>query len=153
MVGRHNLARVAEEFFARNGDYESLWFEGRWYRSGELLERAARVAAGLQELGVQPGDRVVVMAGNSPAVPVVYNAIWRAGAVVTPVIFLTPPTELEHILASCEPKLVIASPEFGIEGVSIDDLPQADPAPIVERANDELAALMYTGGTTGARRG
>lgn len=153
MVGSHNLTRLAEESFARNGDYESLWFEGRWYRSGELLERAGRIAGGLQELGVQPGDRVVVMAGNSPAVPVVYNAIWRAGAVVTPVIFLTPPAELEHILASCEPKLVIASPEFGIEGVSIDDLPEADPAPIVERADDELAALMYTGGTTGRAKG
>ena len=62
MPAERNLALLAERAFERNGDYESLWFEGRWHRSGELRERAQRVAAGLIELGVTPGDRVVVFA-------------------------------------------------------------------------------------------
>jgi long-chain acyl-CoA synthetase len=157
----HNLARLAEQAFERNGDYESLWFEGRWYRSGELLERARRVAAGLTELGVAPGDRVVVFAANSPEVPLLYNAIWRAGAVVTPAIFLLPETELRHIVVDAEARLVVASPEFtniaraAADGpiVEIGALPESEPRPLVERADDDLAALMYTGGTTGRAKG
>ena len=38
--------------------------------------------------GVRPGDRVVVVMANCPEVTISYSAIWRAGAVVTPVIFL-----------------------------------------------------------------
>jgi long-chain acyl-CoA synthetase len=156
-----NLARLAEDAFARHGDHESLWFEGRALRSGELHERAARVASGLTAQGVAPGDRVVVFAANAPEVPLLYNAIWRAGAVVTPAIFLLPPAELRHILEDSEARLVVASPEFtdtaqavaDVPVVSTDELPEADAAPIVPRADDDLAALMYTGGTTGRAKG
>ena len=161
MPADRNLARLAEDAFERHGDYESLWFEGRWHRSGELRDRAARVASGLTELGVAPDDRVVVFAANAPEVPLLYNAIWRAGAVVTPAIFLLPPPELRHILADSEARLVVASPEFAdtarsvadVPVVSTDELPEADDAPIVARREDELAALMYTGGTTGRAKG
>jgi long-chain acyl-CoA synthetase len=156
-----NLARLADGAFERHGDYESLWFEDRWHRSGELRDRAARVASGLAELGVAPGDRVVVFAANAPEVPLLYNAIWRAGAVVTPAIFLLPPPELGHILRDSEARLVVASPEFAdtartvaeVPVVSTDDLPEGDEAPIVARREDDLAALMYTGGTTGRAKG
>ena len=67
-VGRHHLARVAEISRERKGDYPSLFFEGRWYDSGELHDRAARVAAGLRGLGVGAGDRVAVLMMNVPEV-------------------------------------------------------------------------------------
>jgi len=155
------LARLAEEAFQRHGDYESVWFEGQAYRSGELFERGRRLAGGLIELGVEPGDRVVVMAANSPDVPVVYHALWRAGAAITPAIFLLPVEELRHILVDSEARAVVASPEF-LETVrvageeldllilSTDELPEGDPREIVE---SELAALLYTGGTTGRAKG
>ena len=44
--GDHNLAALAEAAFRRLGDYESLVFEGRTYRSGDLFERACRVSSG-----------------------------------------------------------------------------------------------------------
>ena len=75
-----NLARLAEAAFERRGDYESLLFEGRWHRSGELFERSCRIAGALAELGVEPGERVVVSMANRPEVSVVYQALWRAGA-------------------------------------------------------------------------
>ena len=161
----HNLARAAEDAFERHGDYDSLWFEGAWHRSAELLERARRLAGGLRELGVEPGDRVVVLMANCPEVGIAYNAIWRVGAVVTPAIFLLPPAELAHVISDSGARLVLASPELadnareaaaGVEVVTTDrfaELEQADPSPIVEPVGADLAALMYTGGTTGRAKG
>ena len=42
----YNLAALAEAAFHRLGDHESLVFEGRTYRSGELFDRACRAASG-----------------------------------------------------------------------------------------------------------
>ena len=89
-VGEHNLGRLSEESFEQRGDYEALLFEGRWHRSGELFERSRRIAAGLAELGLAPGDRVVITMANCPEVTIMYQALWRAGLVVTPATFLLP---------------------------------------------------------------
>jgi long-chain acyl-CoA synthetase len=175
-LGEHNLARLAEESLARHGDRDALCFEGEWHSSGGLFERARRLASGLTELGVAPGDRVVVLMSNCPEVGIAYSAIWRAGAVVTPAIFLLSVAELHHVLADSEAKAVITTPELapsvrqarkGVESVratvvvgeaSEDEVPlaeldQAEPGEIVQREDEELAALLYTGGTTGRARG
>jgi len=142
-----NVARAAEEAVARLGDYESLWFDGSWFRSGELHERAARLAVGLHARGVQPGDRVVVQMPNCPEVGIAYQAIWRAGAVVTPALFLLPSEELEHIAADSAASLVLTAPEECVK------LEQYDAGQIVPRHASDPAALLYTGGTTGRSKG
>jgi long-chain acyl-CoA synthetase len=158
-LAERNLARAAEETFARLGDYESLWFDGGWIRSGELLERATWLAGWLRGQGVEPGDRVVVLMANCPEVPIAYNAIWRAGAVVTPAIFLLPPAELEHIVSDSGATLVLATPELagnvpdGVRVVTTDEFAEGEPAEIVPRAPRDPAALLYTGGTTGRSKG
>jgi long-chain acyl-CoA synthetase len=162
-MSARNLARFAQEAHERRGDYDALCFEGQWFRSGELLERGGRLARGLVELGVKPGGRVVVMMENSPDVGVVYHAIARAGAVVTPVIFLVSAEELRRMIHDAQPSLVIASPlvretvEAAADGVPIvtdlADHERGEPLPIVSRADDDLAALVYTGGTTGRAKG
>src|ERR1035437_376715 len=83
-IGEHNLARLNERGFEQKGDYETLLFEGRWYRSGELFERSRRIGAGLSKLGIAAGERVVVTMANSPEVGIAYQALWRGGAGVTP---------------------------------------------------------------------
>jgi long-chain acyl-CoA synthetase len=174
-IGEHNLARLAERSFEQKGDYESLLFEGRWHSSGELFERGRRMAAGLAERGIAPGARVVVTMANSPEVGIAYQALWRAGAVVTPASFLLPVEELRHVIADAEASAVITTPEFaqkvrdataGLETVkllistadedgfvALSSVEQAEPAPIVPRADEDLAALLYTGGTTGRAKG
>ncbi len=157
MSGR-NLAQLAEDTHERRGDYDALFFEGTWFRSGELFDRGARL-----ELGVRPGDRVVVVMENSPDVGAVYHAVARAGAVVTPVIFLVSEDELRRMISDAEPALVIASPmvretvEAAANGTRVVtdlvELESGDPTPIVPRADDDLAALVYTGGTTGRAKG
>src|SRR5262249_4832528 len=170
VLATHNVRLLAARAFERRGDYPSLFFEGRWHSSGELHDRAARLAAGLAQEGVGPGDRVVVMMENSPDVVVAYQALARAGAVVTPVIFLLPAAELRRIIVNCEPVAVLTTPALratveaaaeGLEyvrrivstGEELDTLAEADPTAIVPRADDDLAALVYTGGTTGRAKG
>jgi long-chain acyl-CoA synthetase len=178
MTETRNLARLAEEAFERRGDYESLLFEGRWYRSGELFSRAQRLATGLTELGIRPGERVVVSMANCPEVSMVYQALWRAGAVVTPATFLLTTPDLRHVIADSEAAAVITTPDFvdkvrsAVEGldhvrhvISTSDSPdpegvlalaaleKASPGSIVSRSDDDLAALLYTGGTTGRAKG
>jgi long-chain acyl-CoA synthetase len=161
----HNLAQAAEDALERHGDRDSLWFEGEWHRSGRLHERATRLAGGLRELGVRPGDRVVVLMANCPEVGIAYNAVWRIGAVVTPAIFLLPRAELAHVLGDSGARVILASPELAdnaleaagdAEVITTDRFPeleQADPSPIAAPAGAGLAALMYTGGTTGRAKG
>jgi len=162
-VGPRNLARLADETFERRGDYPALCFEGAWRTSAQLFERGERVAAGLCDHGVGPGHRVVVMMENSPDVPVAYHAIWRAGAVVTPAIFLLTAEELARLIADAQPALVLTTPTFrdvaerAAGGVPVIDdlgaLEGAESRPIVPRSDTDLAALVYTGGTTGRAKG
>ncbi len=175
-LGRHNLAVLNEQGWERFGDREALYFEGRWYGTGELRDRAHRMARGFTELGIEPGDRVVVMMSNCPEVGLCYAALWRAGAVITPAIFLLQAEDLRHILTHSEAKAIVTTPEFletvktATEGVdtlkfilsggeetngilALSSLEDAEPADIVPRDDDELAALMYTGGTTGRAKG
>jgi long-chain acyl-CoA synthetase len=182
MASDRNLARLAEAAFERRGDYESLLFEDRWHRSAELFQRSARIAGGFAAVGVAPGERVVVSMANRPEVSVVYQALWRAGAVVTPATFLLPAEDLRHVIADSGACGVITTSEFvdkvreavaglpdvrfvvstdglsdgegeGEGEIALDALEQSDPLPIVARDDDDLAALLYTGGTTGRAKG
>ena len=175
--GARNLAVLAEEAYNRHGDRKVLYFEDRWLRSSELRDRTERAAGGFAELGVAPGDRVVVLMANCPEVAMAYGGLWRAGAVVTPAIFLLPPEQIRHILVDSEAVAIVTTPEFvptvreaakdveTLRHVIVVDsdaedgtvpwaqLEAADAIPVVARANDDLAALMYTGGTTGRAKG
>ena len=164
------LSRRAEQLLERFGDRKSLLFEGQWYTSAELSGRAARAARGLQQLGVRAGDRVIVCMANCPEVGLAYQAIWRAGAVPTPVLFLLTEQELIHVVQDSGAVAVITTPEFfgkvqvaapglqiivvgGPGGVPWEQLEAVDELPIVDRDVNDLAALLYTGGTTGRSKG
>jgi long-chain acyl-CoA synthetase len=174
----HHLGALIESSLERHGDDEVLFFEGTWFRANAQLERQRRLTGGLIGLGIQPGERVVVLMSNGPDVGVLYGAIWRAGAVVTPVVFLLTEVELRHVLTDSEAAAIVTTPEFlpkvaaaaaGVptlrhivllgdgEGASsvvpFEELVAADPADVVARADDDLGALMYTGGTTGRSKG
>jgi long-chain acyl-CoA synthetase len=179
-----NLARQAELALERQGDHDSLFFEGRWHSSGSLADRAARLATGLTDLGVRPGDRLVVLMANCPEVLITYGAAWRAGAVVTPLIFLVSEDELRHALVDSGAVGVVTTTEFlpkvsaalagapsvrfvlvpgagaapapaapGVPVLDFARVEEAEPGAIVDRSGTDLAALLYTGGTTGRSKG
>ena len=176
-----SLWRIAEERAGRLGDHPALLFEGTTYGSLELQDRARRAAGGLVDIGVERGDRVVVLMANSPEVLIAYNAIWRAGAVVTPVVFLVRGAELRHILVDSGATTVVTSAELvsgiadvaaevpalrtvvvagapppaidGVRTVAFGELETADIRDPVAESAGALAALLYTGGTTGRAKG
>ncbi|MEO6893349.1 MAG: AMP-binding protein, partial [Ktedonobacteraceae bacterium] len=85
----------------RFGTYKALIYEEpqhmREYTNVELGREATQLAAGLQALGIQKGDRVIMMMPNCPEVIIAYQGIARAGAVVIPVLPLLKATEVHYI--------------------------------------------------------
>ena len=182
-MAEENLARQAELALERQGDHDSLCYEGQWHSAGSLAERAAGFATGLTGLGVRPGDRLVVLMANCPEVLITYRAAWRAGAVVTPLIFLVSEDELRHALVDSGAVGLVTTAEFlpkvsaalagapevrfvvvpgaqdagsAAPGVPVLDFAQVEgaaPGLIADRAGADLAALLYTGGTTGRSKG
>lgn len=177
LVDPSTLARRSEEALERLGDHPSLFFEGTWQSSFELAARARRTAAGLVALGVRPGDRVVLFMANCPEVGITYHALWRAGAVATPVLFLLTEDELRHVLSDSGAVAIVTTPEFLSKIVSVAgglpvvvvggsvgeslapglmtfaELESGDELSLVDRRPEDLAALLYTGGTTGRSKG
>ncbi len=106
-----SLTQLVEESLARYGEYVALAFEGRQYTNVEQHRTAARVAHALERLGVEPGDRVMVMLPDCPEVLPSYAGILRAGAVIVPVIFLLGEAEVAHILADVAAFVVLKDGE------------------------------------------
>src|SRR5215469_13819470 len=177
-----SLQVLADLAWERDAGRSELYFEGIRWTSDQLADRARRLSGGLRAAGVAPGDRVVVCMANCPEVSVTYHAIWRAGAVATPVLFLLSEDELRHVLTDSGAVLVVTTAEFlakvaaavasapGIRGIAVAGdrdaaadsavplldfaaLESAEPAGLVDRDPDSLAALLYTGGTTGRSKG
>ncbi|HEX9964002.1 MAG TPA: malonyl-CoA synthase [Allosphingosinicella sp.] len=126
-----------------------------------LDERTGALAARLAELGVAPGDRVAVQAEKSVSGLLLYLATLRAGAVHLPLNPAYTAAEVRYFLEDSEPALFVGDPARGsaarrvvtlealVEGAAKPDARIDD----VARAPDDLAAILYTSGTTGRSKG
>jgi long-chain acyl-CoA synthetase len=170
------LGVLAERSLERLGDHRALEFEGEWHTAAQLHARAVRLSGGLRRVGAVAGDRVVVCMTNCPEVLLAYAACWRAGVVPVPVIAAVTPPELRHALTDSgavavvaseqslplvlaaadglQVQVVLAAPELrhGAD-VLLADLEDGPDGPLVPRNGADLAALLYTGGTTGRAKG
>jgi len=96
--------------------YTSLIYEDlqqqevRRYTNVEVAKEATQLAAGLQTLGIEKGDRVIVMMLNCPEVIISYQAISRAGGVIIPVMPLLKAPEVRYIAQNSAAKAIITSP-------------------------------------------
>ncbi|PEQ14401.1 malonyl-CoA synthase [Novosphingobium sp. PC22D] len=138
----------------------------RHWTYGEIEEQSARLATRLAELGVAPGERVLVQTGKSVETLLLYFAVVRLGAVYLPLNVDYTEAELAYFVSDATPVLAVCRPEsldlfarIGGEGVAIRtldqlfaDLPEAAAAP-VPREPDDIAAILYTSGTTGKPKG
>src|SRR3984957_5319250 len=107
-----SLQRLADDAGAREAGQSELHFEGQTWTSAQLADRTRRLSGGLRAAGVVPGERVVVCMANCSEVGISYHAVWRAGAVATPVLFLLSEDELRHVLTDSGAVLVVTTPEF-----------------------------------------
>ena len=177
-VSRNQSANLFDLIAARAPDPDKLALETRDATAltyGELFARSARAANALVALGVKPGDRVAVQIEKSTDVVVVTLACLRAGAVLLPLNTAYTLTELEYFLGDAEPVLTLCCPDrlepirslaqelnlravesLGVKGDGT--FPAAIAAAPAEfetapRGSNDLAAILYTSGTTGRSKG
>lgn len=160
-------------------DHEAVTFEDRRYSYEKLTERVGRLASALERDGVKPGDRIGVIATNTPEVIEAFFAAFQLGAGVVPINYRAKPDELEFMLCDSEVKTLIVQNRY-IESIqsflqskdsvvqktiSIGESPLAhheyeayiaSAEPMVEFADvedEDLAILLYTSGTTSRPKG
>jgi long-chain acyl-CoA synthetase len=83
--------------------------EARKYTNIQVAQEAAQLAGGLEALGIQKGDRIIVMMINSPEVLISYQGIARAGGIIIPVLPLLKGPELRYIAENSGARAIITS--------------------------------------------
>ncbi len=148
---------------------------GQLIRYGDIDRLTGKIANILVLCGVEPGDRVMVQVDKSPEVLMVYLACLRAGAVFLPLNNAYTEAELDYFLRDAEPRVFICRPEMletlaplaraagvahvetlaGDGGGTLMELATKAPSGFscVPRSDNDLAAILYTSGTTGRSKG
>ena len=148
--------------------------DGTTVSHGAFLQEVDRTANALVSLGVAPGDRVAMHVIKSRQALALYAACVKSGAVFLPLNTAYTPRELEYFVGDSGAALFVCDPSeeaelrdiaaqtgaqlktLGANGEgSLTDLVAAQPAAFtaVARDKDDLAALLYTSGTTGRSKG
>ena len=140
----------------------------------DALALSGRIANAMDTLGIRPGDRVAVQVEKSAEALILYLACLRSGAVYLPLNTAYTLAELDYFIGDAEPRLVVVSSiaRGGVEKIakphgaivetldadgtgSLLDLARDEPADFIDasRSADDLAAILYTSGTTGRSKG
>ncbi len=173
-VTNHLLERIRRAAESHAG---SLFLEtpaGSTFTYSDTVASSARYAAALAALGAKAGDRIAAQIEKSPEAIMLYLGAVRAGAIFLPLNPAYTDAELAYFLADAEPKILVCDParrdslsqvaaKAGIGAVETlgadgrGSLPaRAKGAENFEdavRAPDDLAAILYTSGTTGRAKG
>jgi len=147
--------------------------DGHAFTYGQMFGLSGAIANALIAIGVKPGDRVAVQVGKSPEALALYLACVRAGAIFLPLNPAYTLSELDYFFGDAEPRVVICEPD-GKAGVAaivaanirVETLGDAGEGSLltlaaaadrefadVARGPDDLAAILYTSGTTGRSKG
>jgi malonyl-CoA/methylmalonyl-CoA synthetase len=148
--------------------------DGQRISYGDLIMRAGQMANLLVSSGVKPGDRVAAQTDKSVPGLVLYLAVVRAGAVYLPLNTAYTLNELEYFITDAEPSMVVCDSAkadgigtiaakvganvmtLGADGKGSLTEAAATAKPefaTVARTDDDLAAILYTSGTTGRSKG
>ncbi|ASY66839.1 Acetoacetyl-CoA synthetase [leucine] (plasmid) [Sinorhizobium sojae CCBAU 05684] len=159
---------------ARPGASFILAADDRSWTYGDMLDRSGRIASALEALGVRPGDRVAVQVEKSPEALMLYLACLRVGAVYLPLNTAYTLAELDYFIEDAEPRIVVCAPaaKEGVarlaanHGAHVETLDEKGGGSLIElargeapdfpdahRGPDDLAAILYTSGTTGRSKG
>ncbi len=174
-----NLAQLREKKVLAEGERISLYFKGKAMTNFEMQHNSQKLASALKSLGVKRGERVIIQMPNCPEVLESFSAVWRMGAVIVPINYLMGDEEIAYIYKDSGAKVVISSMAFlprvrtaqakapNVKTVILvdQDVPEGTIAyhtlvegsledhSVADMREDELAALIYTAGTTGNSKG
>ncbi len=168
------LARAAE----RHGDKTAIICGDVTWSYADFHREIERLAAGIRQLGVEPGERIAILARNSHAFIALRFAIARADAVLVPINFMLNAEDVRYILDHSGARVLFldettletglaarsdaASHMFGIPGEHAPppagvpawtDLLNDAPLPPQERGGEDLLQIVYTSGTESRPKG
>jgi acyl-CoA synthetase (AMP-forming)/AMP-acid ligase II len=172
------VADLARKHGAERPTAEAMWFEGRSTTYAELDRLSSQCANALIAAGVQPGDRVGVLAKGSDDFFVLWFGCLKARACLTPVNWRLAPPEIEFIVKDAGCRLLVCGAEYAAiaEGLKqacpeLQTLIQFEPGhaawldfrtwigaasnadPRLDCRPDDDAIQLYTSGTTGLPKG
>jgi acetyl-CoA synthetase len=171
-IEKHASGKTALKWLDENGSTDEITYQG-------LLQEASRIAGGLAQLGLNKGDRILVIVPRFILSYAVYLACFKLGLVVIPSSEMLRAKDLSYRIRHAEARAVIACAASTNEIDKIeDDIPslefriaaevdtpagwesllelmqgQADHYPAVDTHRDDMALLAYTSGTTGNPKG
>jgi len=167
-----NFYQTLNDVFVRHAERDCLRFSGGGWSYAELSRQVAGLAEVLCEQGVNPGDRVVAQVEKSPHTLALYLATLRIGGVYVPLNTAYTTAELDYFIEDAQPALFVGSqargdvPSLTLEiqddvasGTLIDQqqsvmaATREGAAQIADRQDGDLAAIVYTSGTTGRSKG
>jgi malonyl-CoA/methylmalonyl-CoA synthetase len=175
-MDNRNLFAALRAAFPQNLDAIAIETDTGLHYSWSDLERGtAMIANLLDQLGLEQGARIAVQVEKSVEAAMLYLATLRAGYVFLPLNTAYQKAEIEYFVGNAEPAVVVCSPQnFGwVSKIAFqagthhvftlgDDRTgsllqraagQSDRHEPVQRADDDLAAILYTSGTTGRSKG
>ena len=176
-----NLKAMLEQGCRYGGSKPALVSEGRSYSFRNLKQRVANLSSGFLGLGLRKGDRVAILSKNSIEVAESYLSVPSAGLVLVVLNYRFSSKEILTVLSDSAPKVLLVSEEYlelveniekkltfikwfvligeqrNLPGgwllytnfLSKPDCMETQ----AEVTDDDLAALMYTSGTTGTPKG
>lgn len=175
-----NVASYLENSMHAHPDKVALIFDDIQWTYRELNDEVNRIANGLVEMGVEKGDRITLFLGNCPEFFFWYFGILKMGAVVNPLNVMLKEREFEYVIKDCTPKIVVTSRELAAVPLNVLPLPDMNVQNTVvvggiddgsalnhetwvqnypkqfdaiDVDSEDLAAILYTSGTTGQPKG
>jgi acyl-CoA synthetase (AMP-forming)/AMP-acid ligase II len=154
------VAEVLRWRARRHPDLPVTWFQGRSRSFGEMDASSSALAAGLvDELAIEPGDRVAILDKNSDDYLELLFALDKAGAVSVPVNWRLTPSEVATVVGDASPAALVVGEEFrssadqvGCRVLGFGELPRDGADPRRDR-EEAVTWQLYTSGTTGLPKG
>ena len=157
---------LQDRFLAASAKPSLIDAEGQGPTYGQLDDLSARFASVLRAYGVEAGDRIVVQIDKSVGAMALYLGCLRVGAIFVPLNTAYTAAEVDYFLGDSEPRLFVtrslrdaAADHVLVMGTTPDSplwaealAAQPDTA-IAPRTASDIAAILYTSGTTGRSKG
>ncbi|RJP27076.1 MAG: long-chain fatty acid--CoA ligase [Actinobacteria bacterium] len=174
------LTEIIDSLTRFSPPYDLLFFEGESYSNLEVYGRICRLGNALRSTGMQRGDMLMAHMENCPDAANLYSACAKTGIVFCPTMFLLSAEELSWIAEHSEARYLVTTPNLlskvrlacpdlseknriilaGAQGepgtISLEELCREQPDVLTtdpELSDEDVAALLYTAGTTGRPKG